>query len=37
MTITFITITKEHTTMKPIYDVNKKNFLGKTLFPLKIC
>ena len=35
MTITFTTITKEHTTMKPIYDVNKKKSLGKTLFPIE--
>ena len=35
MTITFITITKEHTTMKPIYDVNKNNYFGKTLFSIE--
>ena len=32
MTITFITITKEHTTMKPIYDVNKNNSFETTMF-----
>ena len=35
MTITFTTITKEHTTMKPIYDVNKNNSLGTTLFSIE--
>tara|TARA_B100000614_G_scaffold233690_1_gene229171 strand:- start:255 stop:434 length:180 start_codon:yes stop_codon:yes gene_type:complete len=35
MTIIFITITKERTTMKPIYDVNKNNYPGKTLFSIE--